>query len=155
MHRLLVIACSQRKNPAKGLLPAIDRYDGPAFRVLRKYLREHPVEAPAVLILSAKYGLIAADREIPNYDCRISAKTAEKLRPATVEVARQALQSPRPERIGLCLGKKYSAALDGFRKYAPKSVHVDVLGGGLGRRLARLREWLHSAVEAKVAAQPR
>jgi len=40
MGRLLFIACSQRKNPAEGVLPALDRYDGPAFGVLRKYLRE-------------------------------------------------------------------------------------------------------------------
>ncbi len=56
MTRLLIVTCSQRKNPTLGLLPAIDRYDGPAFLVLRKYLREGVGDAPRVLILSAKYG---------------------------------------------------------------------------------------------------
>jgi hypothetical protein len=72
MHRLLIIACSERKNSAVGLLPAIDRYDGPAFRVLRKYLREHAERAPSILILSAKYGLIPAGQEIPMYERRLS-----------------------------------------------------------------------------------
>ena len=65
VDRLLILSCSQRKAPAKGRLPAIDRYDGPAFRVLRKYLREGPAEVPTVLILSAKYGLIESEREDP------------------------------------------------------------------------------------------
>jgi hypothetical protein len=62
MRRLLILACSQRKNPARGKLPAIDRYDGPAFRVLRKYSRDSAANLPTVLILSAKHGLIAADQ---------------------------------------------------------------------------------------------
>ncbi|MFN8458221.1 MAG: hypothetical protein U0401_26815 [Anaerolineae bacterium] len=29
--RLLILACSQRKRPDPGLLPAIERYDGGSF----------------------------------------------------------------------------------------------------------------------------
>ena len=32
---LLIMSCSQRKRPDLGLLPAIERYDGGHFRVLR------------------------------------------------------------------------------------------------------------------------
>jgi hypothetical protein len=39
---MLILACSRRKRPDEGLLPAIERYDGPAFRVLRRFLREMP-----------------------------------------------------------------------------------------------------------------
>ena len=62
--RMLILACSRRKRLDEGLLPAIDRYDGPAFRVLRRFLRERPAGAPDVLILSAKHGLIAHDLPI-------------------------------------------------------------------------------------------
>ena len=40
MNRLLILACSQCKSPAGGILPAIDRYDGPGFPALRKFLGE-------------------------------------------------------------------------------------------------------------------
>ena len=79
MQRLLVLACSERKVTAAGLLPAVDRYDGPPFRVLRKYLREH-TGAPDILILSAKYGLIPSDQQIPYYDCRITRASARVLK---------------------------------------------------------------------------
>ena len=61
---MLILACSRRKRLDEGLLPAIDRYDGSAFRVLRRFLRERPAGAPDVLILSAKHGLIAHDLPI-------------------------------------------------------------------------------------------
>ena len=38
MNKLLLISCSQRKREDEGLLPAIDRYDGPAYRCLRKMI---------------------------------------------------------------------------------------------------------------------
>ena len=40
MCRMLILSCSSRKKPTNRQMPAIERYDGPAFRVLRKFLRE-------------------------------------------------------------------------------------------------------------------
>src|SRR5262245_41213981 len=101
MHRLLLIACSERKNQDDGLLPALDRYDGPAFRVLRKYLREAEGTEPIVLILSAKYGLIAANRKIPAYDCRMSPHSARALRPRVLTAARRILASRSWRSVGI------------------------------------------------------
>jgi hypothetical protein len=39
---MLILACSRRKRPDEGLLPAIEPYDGPAFRMVRRFLREMP-----------------------------------------------------------------------------------------------------------------
>jgi len=79
-NRLLVMACSAAKKKDAGLLPALARYDGPAFHVLRKYLA-HATDAPTVFILSARFGLLDADHPIPDYDRRISAEAAEAIRP--------------------------------------------------------------------------
>ena len=138
------MSCSQRKDPSKELLPAITRYDGPAFRLLRKYLRERPAEAPTVLIVSAAYGLISADREIPVYDCRLSVKAAEDLRPTILTAVSQVLQSQRWEAISICMGKSYREAAAGFLLYVPEGVRLEVIGGGLGKRLTQLHKWLHS-----------
>src|SRR4051794_25280888 len=67
-RRLLIIACSDRKYADDRLLPATQRYDGPAFRVLRRYLREQPPEPPAIRVLSAEFGLIDDTTLIPRYD---------------------------------------------------------------------------------------
>jgi hypothetical protein len=146
MNRLLIIACSQRKNPASGLLPAVDRYDGPAFRVLRKFLAQAPGEIPTVLIVSARYGLLDAQRRIPDYDCRMSAARARELRPQVLEAARHPLTAECWLEIGLCVGKQYRIALDGISSLIRDDLPLVVIGGGLGQRLTRLRAWLRQEI---------
>ena len=70
---LLIVTCSQRKRPDPGLLPAIERYDGVHFRVLRKARQEgHWPANLDVLIVSTKYGLLDLDTAIENYDLRMT-----------------------------------------------------------------------------------
>lgn len=140
MNRLLIVACSQRKRKAKGFLPAIERYDGPVFRVLRKHLREESGDALSILVLSAKYDLIPAEFEIPDYDCRLSVASAVKLRPQVLETARRALQKGLFDAVGICTGKDYRVALAGFCDLIPDGVQVGFIAGGQGPRLAALRE---------------
>jgi hypothetical protein len=142
MERLLILACSQRKTSVNEYLRAMDRYDGPAFRVLRKYLRENSDDSLAVLILSAKYGLIESERKIPWYEKRLSNASAVKLKPQVFEIARCTLRSRPWRAVGLCAGKDYRSVLDGVAELVPIGARLDVLAGGLGKRLAALRDWL-------------
>lgn len=142
MNRLLIVACSHRKKPAKGHLPAIERYDGPAFRVLRKFLRERRAPMPRILILSAKYGLIDAGTPIRNYDLRMTKSTAEALRPVVLKSLRKVVRADSIRSVGVCVGKDYREALGGLEDHFSKRTKVEVIGGGLGRRLTRLRDWL-------------
>jgi hypothetical protein len=123
-------------------MPAIDRYDGPSFKVLRKYLREGPNDAPYVLILSAKYGLIQSDCPIEDYDVRMSAGLANEMRENVICSLRRSVERISPRELGICLGTRYQNAVRGFEKTLPESVVVDQLGGGLGKRLSALRAWL-------------
>ena len=70
---LLIIACSQRKRSELNLLPAIGRYDGVYFRLLRKARREgYWPENLDMLILSSKYGLIDLSTPIAYYEQRMT-----------------------------------------------------------------------------------
>ncbi len=78
---LLIVACSQRKRSDNGLLPAIARYDGPTYLMLRKAKREgYWAENLDVLILSAKYGLIEMSTPIANYEQRMNRQRASELK---------------------------------------------------------------------------
>src|SRR5438128_9858454 len=99
MQRLLILACSQRKRPYASLLPAIERYDGPAFRVLRRYRRLTEDKGLIVYILSAEYGLIPASKQIPTYDRRMDSKRADKLREDVVEEAQSAVLRHKPSEV--------------------------------------------------------
>jgi hypothetical protein len=145
VDRLLILSCSQRKASATGRVPAIDRYDGPVFRVLRRYLREGSPGALTVLIISAKYGLIESNHMIPTYDCRMSAARAKELRPHVLAALRRHLASRYWHEVGVCAGKHYRSALEGFLPLLSEGSQVVFLGGGQGPRLTRLRAWLRRA----------
>jgi hypothetical protein len=142
VERLLILSCSQRKAPTQGRLRAIDRYDGPAFRVLRKYLREVADDSLAVLILSAQHGLIDSEREIKWYDRRLSDDSIDRLRPQVMRTARRVLRSHRWRAVGLCASKEYRSLVKGLAELMPADVRLDLLAGGLGKRLTALRFWL-------------
>lgn len=138
--RLLILSCSATKRTEPGLLPAIQRYDGVAFRVLRKALRELPAERhPRVRILSAEYGLIVADTPIPWYDRRMDPARAAALRPQVQAALCDAFTSDIDITF-LALSRAYLPAL-GALPAGPWV--VTYAEGGIGRRLGQLRRWLY------------
>lgn len=140
MNRLLIIGCSQKKCDSPRTLSAIDRYDGPAFRVLRKYLREQPTEAPTVYILSAKYGLIHGEEIIPSYNCRLTTSSKQRILPQIQQCIKRIMPAKRWNQIGICAGRQYRLLLAEAGTMEAKSIQV--IGGGQGKRLAALHSWL-------------
>ncbi len=154
MHRLLIMSCGQRKKLDAGPLPALDRYDGPAFRVLRRYFATHATTPLDVYILSAKFGLIPADRPIPNYDQRLTPQHAAELQPAVRDTLAWILARRKYERIYLAVGRDYAQVLDDYVALVPKSVLVMVAHGSQGKRLAQLHDWLYGPAEPVVPRTP-
>src|ERR1051326_6464392 len=83
--RLLNLACSRCKLADLGPLPAVERYNGPAFRLYRRFLRSRVARAPELHILSAEFGLVPADALIPWYDHRMTSRRARELQPGVAE----------------------------------------------------------------------
>ena len=148
MKRVLIIACSRRKRTKRGLLPAIERYDGPAFRLLRRFLRQSK-SAPTILILSAKYGLIELDQPITNYDERMTSQRASRLQEQIAVTLRAALNGagggPAKAELFLCAGKEYFEALGNS---IPPGVTVKFARGSMGKKLAALHQWLYASPPA-------
>jgi hypothetical protein len=137
-RRLLVLACSARKRKDTGPLPALERYDGPAFRVLRKF-RAGAADPPDVLVLSAKYGLVPSAREIPHYDTCMTPELAGEMRADVLRVLGEAVARGGHAEVAFCLGAAYRAAVAGFE---PAGVTVTFVTGTQGSRLRNLRAWL-------------
>ncbi len=143
-NRCLILSCSQSKNPARGLLPAIERYDGPAFRVVRRFLRTTPsgMREVDVYVLSAKYGLIAAPTMIHDYDQRMTPARAMELRPLVLDRLREVLQYGYTEMF-FSLSRPYLRAIEGFEALVPKGLRIIVSISPMGKRLTDLKCWLH------------
>lgn len=140
MRRVLVLACSERKNADPKPIPAIDRYDGPAFQVLRRYLRTSGDRDLSVWIISAKFGLIAPERRIRPYDRRMTPRRAADLAPAVAEKLAGAIDSRGPSEVFICVGATYRLAL---QEWQPGQTSVRYSAAGQGRKLRSLKRWLN------------
>ena len=142
--RLLILACSATKRHDAGLLPALDRYDGPSYRTLRRFLADQPAQRNAldVLILSAESGLIGGTTPIPDYDRRMDPVRAAELRLSVVDVLAVHLDEQRYEATFVSLGRDYAPALEITDDVRPNLGVLTVASGGIGMRLGQLRRWL-------------
>lgn len=143
-RRCLIIGCSQKKNVSVGSVSAIERYDGPSFRVLRKFLREEPAAKSHlhVLVLSAKFGLINGQEQIGVYDQRMTRQRAFELQE---EVKKRILDLILPydyDEIFLSMGKTYLLALENLSQIVGPETKVRTASGGSGRKLTELKSWL-------------
>ena len=142
MNYLLLISCSQRKIETPGVLPAVDRYDGPTYRCLRKLRREgytHP--NLDTLIISAKYGVLACQQPIENYDQRMTIQTADRLR-LMVQARLKGFilaKSDGYDQVFINLGKTYMRTLDGFHWGTISTMEAS---GGIGLKTQQMKAWL-------------
>ena len=144
-RRLLILSCSQRKRASHEPLPAIDRYNGPLFLVLRRFLRECPRQARLldVYILSAAYGLIPGDFPIAWYDRKINTSRIVELQS---QVNTTFSDLPRDNYASICfvLGKTYLKAFEGLQDLVPAHTEPIVAYGPMGTKQTRLKKWLWS-----------
>jgi hypothetical protein len=147
-RRVLIMSCSATKNRAPDLLPASSRYDGSGWRTLRATLETMPAgRHPVLLVLSARFGLIPAERRIPPYDAMMTAGRAVDLvdDADSVELASRTLAGAGPVDLYVFGGALYRRAVRGIlsRTSYVGSVHTSP-GRGIGYQLADLKRWLVS-----------
>jgi hypothetical protein len=142
--RLLILACSERKRAGNELLPAVDRYNGPSWQLVRNFLQTQPLFAADLdlYVLSAAFGLIPATQSIPLYDQLMSPIRAAELRPQVLTTF-QALMEFNYGKVCLGLSQRYLVALLGWQDLIPLQTQVFLTDGTAGVKLAQLRAWLH------------
>jgi hypothetical protein len=138
--QLLVLGCSQTKRETAGTLPAIDRYDGSSYRVLRSFLRKK--EWPrnlSVAVLSAKYGLVGGFTGIENYDERMTLSRAAEWAPKCGDILDKWSESH--ESVHFSLGKDYLPAV---KPAIERSNHLktEIFEGPIGMKLKQIKEFL-------------
>lgn len=142
-QRLLILSCSQRKNTAQGHLPAIERYNGPLFFVLRRFLRECPNEAKQldIYILSAAHGLIPADFTTEFYDQKMNLSRVVELQPQIRTTFSDIL---RKNYASICfvLGKTYLKTFESLQNTIPTFTETIIAYGAIGKKQTQLRNWL-------------
>ncbi len=145
LRRLLIIACTATKRPDVPLLPAYHRYLGTSFRIMRRWIDDHPGAATLldVVILSAEFGLIPAIQPIPDYDRRMTIERAEALRGPVCAALQQHCAVRGYAEVFISAGAVYRLALaDALLLFGTTPVLTAPAGAGIGRQLAALKQWL-------------
>ncbi len=141
-RRLLILKCSARKRGGFEPLAAIERYDGPLWRVLRNW-REQTSQAANldVYVLSAAFGLIPATQPIPRYDRTMDPARAAELWPEVHQRFAELMQQHYTH-LCLALSQRYLRAMQGWEQLVPLPVVITQTDGTMGVKLAQLRAWL-------------
>ena len=139
MNALLILGCSATKRPNPEPMAAIERYDGPLYRVLRGWMRRTTDwrERLVVAVLSAKFGLISGDCTVGDYNQRMTAAKAVGLRWGLEGDLRVHWPGPY-SRAYISLGATYRLALPN-----PLPWPATFAQGGIGERQRELKAWLH------------
>lgn len=145
---LLILACSSRKRSDPGLLPAIKRYSGVNFAVLAKARREGRCPPNLdVLILSAKYGLLEPQTPIPDYDQVMTSARASVLKAETGRRLNTHMTGVVYSQIFINLGQAYLTAISTSSRLAALQSTIVYASGGIGQRMAQMKQWLASMSE--------
>lgn len=134
-QRLLILSCSQSKRYDKG--KAIELYDGPAFRIVRNYLKTK--NGIDVKIISAKYGLIGQNEVIDTYDLKMTDEKADEYRKKYSREFRTLEKSFGD--IFVFGGKNYMKVT--------KNRNFKFSQGRIGEKLSQLKTWLESDLPKK------
>jgi len=135
---LLILPCSKRKKPVSKA-PALELYDGPFYRMVRK----NGPENLDILILSAKYGLIRYNEKISYYDQIMTVKRAEELGNGAYIKLKGIFKTNHYDEVFINLGKTYVLALKKSKTVLSR-YNVYWANGQIGERLHQLKNWLES-----------
>lgn len=144
-NRLLILSCSAAKQHAHEPMPAIERYDGPAFRVVRKALSDGVIGPDtAVRIVSARHGLINGAEWIHDYDQRMTPRRAvESASSVSIDLYGWFQKHPGCDEVFVNVGRAYAPALTGLGDYCRRhNIPYVEAAGGIGQRLTQMRAWL-------------
>ena len=140
MSSLLIMSCSKTKKPLENA-PAIELYDGQAYRVIRKRSPENL----EILIISAKYGIIRSTDIVSYYDQVMTVTEAVKMKEHVEKVIRKTVWKRNSMRIFITLGFPYNLAVsEELLDFLDEGFNLQVASGPIGKRAHQLKEWLEA-----------
>ncbi len=124
-------------------MPALERYDGVNYLVIKKLMREGKFPKNVdIKILSAKYGLIDAETPIPYYNRRMDRQRAVELQ-TQVKRELNKIAHRHYEETFVNMGKTYLIAMESYNDVLMPAA-IKIAEGGIGQKMKRMRDWILS-----------
>lgn len=145
MTCLMLLSCSGTKSRAPGVVPAIDRYEGTTYKVIKKARREgYWPDDVHILIVSAKYGLISEYTMIEDYNQKMTVHRARELQMDVNLALDKALQETVYESIFINMGHIYTQSIAASQEleHARRTGKLQEAFGQIGERLQQTKSWI-------------
>ena len=149
--KLLIVAESYRraKEPTEPI-PAIERYNGVFFRVIRSLERKGKLRGIDVIIISTTFGVLNIHSKIPYYEPKkgpwgFISKEGD-FQPKRNQILRKLksiLRKRKYEEIYVNLGRGYSELVKGFEGFADAQI-THAVGSGLIPKASHMKSWILS-----------
>lgn len=146
MARLILLSASRRRSSNLEPLPAIERYQGVYFRVLKKYLREGRLKDTDILIVSEKFGVLRPKDLVPYhkpFEGKLGKEEVQKARQANLTKLAETLSEKQYSEIFVVCGREFQKLIDSFQNLTNTKV-VFCEGAGLGPKAQNLKKWILS-----------
>ena len=146
MPKLLILGPSYRRNPSPEPLPAIERYDGLFYRIVRKYIDKIKEKDIDVIIVTEDLDIVTPEMKLP-YKPPVGErwKTLPPIEkdPEKVKLLRNQIlklvKERRYEEIFVALNRYYQVLLPDLAAYTGKMI---VSFKGIGPKAQALKQWL-------------
>jgi len=150
MAKLLILGPSYRRNTSPEPLPAVERYDGLFYRIVRRNMDKVKKKDIDIIIITEDLELVTPETKLPykppvGNKWRTIPPTAkdpekiEKLRNQILEI----VKSKKYDEIFIALNKYYQALLPDLTPYAKKIIADSK---GLGSKAKTLKQWLSGEI---------
>jgi cytoplasmic iron level regulating protein YaaA (DUF328/UPF0246 family) len=130
------------KNQFGKLAPAVEVYDGPYYKTIRKAISDNTYPKDLrIFIISAKYGLLDMNDNIDFYDQRINKKRAKELQQSVLDSIAKVVSKEYKELV-INLGEDYLPVIEGIETVLHKKCKVRYFAGTIIQRRKQLKEYL-------------
>jgi len=144
--KLLILGPTYRRSASPEPLPAIERYDGLLYRIVRRNMDKVKEKGMDIVIVTEDLEVVAPETKLPHKPPAgskwktlpptiMSSERIEKLRNQVLEIVR----GKEYDEIFVALNKHYRQRLPDLTSYT-KKVIADF--EGLGAKAKALKEWL-------------
>ena len=145
-RRLIILSASQRRSTDPQPLPAIERYQGVFFRVVKKYLRQGKLKNADIIIVSERYGVLQADEEVPYHTpfqgkLTLSKQMLEEINQKNLAKLKSIFSKTRYSEIIVVCGREFQELIKGFEELTDAKV-VLCKGRGPGPKAQNLKQWI-------------
>lgn len=144
LARLIILSASYRRAENPEPIPALERYRGVYFRVVKKYLREGLLKNTDILIVSDKFGILSSNDRVPYhkpFKGQLGKEEVSSTNEKNLTKLAEIFERNHYSEIFVVCGQEFRKLINGFENLTDTKITF-CKGSTLGSKAQDLRRWI-------------